>query len=330
MGDPHLSVTVPGLPAYTYDCQTPGWVNTLNSTKYGLVVQVQQRHLITGQDVSGNSGLDVTSPLTTPFFLLNGIFTIGSIQYTRTTLMDALSINPYFATGLKITQSLSSQGDIVVDLLPYTTRLQFNFWNFDDSGGGGTGTFFNLYVVYPDTVLADTGMCIYTTGVCPPFAQQNPLDYSTPSFFRSSRVLTTVTDAEVNAACGALQAVSSFFYAACRYDVVGSNNPNFANIVITNLNNVITILSQQGALTASSNPLINTTALVISAGGVIAAIPSVPVNTNYPTISTNDIHSAGSSSSSTGINAAPAQQPSLIVFASLALFVSMVLNRINS
>jgi len=330
MGDPHLSVTVPGLPAYTYDCQVPGWVSILNSTQYGLSVQAQQRHLITGGTVSGNSGVDATSPLTAPFYLLNGIFTINGVQYTRTTLNDGITFGSNFGTGLRISMSQSSQGDIVVDFLPYLTRLQFNFWNFDDSGdGGNTNTFFNLYVVYPDTLNANNGMCLYVTGVCPPFAQQNPLSYEPASFFRSARTLTTVTPAEIDAACGALQAVSSFFYAACRFDVAGSNNPNFANVVISNLNNVITILSQQNALSASSNPLINTTALVISPGGVIAAIPSVPVNTNYPTISTNDAQS-GSSSSSTGINAAPTQQPSLIVFASLALFVSMVLNRINS
>jgi len=334
-------VTVPGFPAYTYDCQAPGWVPILNSATYNVLVQAQQRRLITGQTPAGNSGLDVTSPTTTSFFLLNGIITIGTQQYTRTTLFQAMLANPYFGVGLKLTQSISTQGDLVLELLPYQLKLQFNFWNYNDDGAGGAGqgTFFNLYVVYPDTLLANTGMCQFNA-VCPT-ATQNPLDLEKTSDYHVGRVLTVIPDDVVEQACGSLKTVSDFFYQACKYDIQGAQNPNFANVVIQSLNSVITILSQQNALSSSSNGLVNTTALNITAGGTIAPIPPLPAAAfpTYPPITTNDVtpplgssssSSTGRSSSSTAsLGAAPTHQPSISV-AVMLLFVSMVLNRIYS
>jgi len=310
MGDPHIYLAAPGVPPYTFNCMVSGYVPFIYSSTYGLKVQVEQRRLFTGEDPASNFGIDLTSPLLDHLSVENGLFTIGTNQYTRTTLLEAAASTNYLGLGYKIYQSQTGSG-IVIELLPYRTTIQLNFWNFcTDSGCTATITFFDIIAFVPNTLLVDSGHCYYTS-TCPSTGSSNPSMLGNTVLMSQQGLLgyrskdtPAITDALIQQVCGGLAAISTFFYNACVYDVTGAQNPNVANVIISNVNTVVAILRQQNIL-QNFSAIVNTTALNITASGTgtIVVVPTNPPVSGFALVTTNDVThlpSSSSSSSSTG------------------------------
>jgi len=299
-------------------------VNLLQSNAWNFKIQVQHRRFFTGETPASNTGVDATSPLLAHFSLENGLFTIGNNQYSRTTLLAAGAINPYnIGLGYKIYESANTQGAVIVEFLPYQTKLQFSFWNYNGF------TFFDLFSTIPDTLAPDNGICLYT-GTCPATGSQIPTsqhgDSDSDTLFMSesdsvfgyrSKDDPPITPEIVEAACGSLRSISNFFYTSCAYDVNGAKNPNIANVVIASVNSVVAILTEQHLLQNFSS-IVNTTTLNINSGGTPTfTLPANTPFTSFASITTNDITvvPSSSSSSSTGLGLANENaRPNLVLF----------------